>query len=102
MAVEILLFHADDPEGIEAGCQIALRKLIRSNRENIHRPFIPTFLGQTDAIAAADVCTNDLIPGANTFDVEKVKADAAAATLTEDMAAVDVEAIRATMFDQAI
>ena len=55
-----------------------------------------------DPIQAADVCTNVLIPAANTFDLEKVKADAAAAELTEAMAAVDVEAIRATMFDQAI
>ena len=55
-----------------------------------------------DPIQAADVCTNVLIPAANTFDLEKVKADAAAAELTEEMAAVDVEAIRATMFDQAI
>lgn len=53
-------------------------------------------------LQAADVCSNDLIPGANTFDVEQVKADAAAAVLSEEMAAVDVEAIRATMFDQAI
>jgi len=59
-------------------------------------------IGQTDAIAAADVCTNDLIPGANTFDAAQVAADAAAASVSEAMAAVDVDAIRATMFDQAI
>ena len=59
-------------------------------------------IGQTDAIAATDVCTNDLIPGANTFDDAKVKADAEAATLTPEMTAVDVEKIRAGMFDQAI
>jgi len=59
-------------------------------------------IGQTDAIVAEEVCTNDLIPGANAFDVEQVKADAAAATVSEAMAAVDVDAIRATMFDQAI
>ncbi len=53
-------------------------------------------------LQAADVCSNVLIPGVNTFDLERVKADAAAAELTEEMAAVDVEAIRATMFDQAI
>lgn len=51
---------------------------------------------------ATEVCTNDVIPGANAFDVEKVKADAAAAELSPEMAAVDVDAIAATMFDQSI
>ena len=59
-------------------------------------------IGQTDAIVATDVCTNDLIPGANAFDAAQVAADAAAATVSAAMAAVDVDAIRATMFDQAI
>ncbi len=60
-------------------------------------------IGQNDTvIQAAEVCTNDLIPGANMFDVEQIKADAAAAELTPDMAAIDVDAIRAGMFDQAI
>jgi NitT/TauT family transport system substrate-binding protein len=59
-------------------------------------------IGQTDAIDAGEVCTNDLIPGANAFDVEQVKADAAAASVSEALAAVDVDAIRASMFDQAI
>ncbi len=59
-------------------------------------------IGQTDPITAADVCTNDLIPAANEFDAAKVKADAEAATLTPEMAAVDVETIRAGMFSQAI
>ncbi|MEO9779765.1 MAG: ABC transporter substrate-binding protein [Sedimentitalea sp.] len=58
--------------------------------------------GDAEPIQASKVCTNALIPGANDFDVEKVKADAAAATLSPEMAAVDIEAIRATMFDQAI
>ena len=53
-------------------------------------------------IQAADVCSNEVIAGANTFDVEKVKADAAAIELSAEMAAVDVDAIRMTMFDQAI
>lgn len=53
-------------------------------------------------IQAAEVCTNDLIAGANTFDHDKVKADADAAELTPEMAAIDVEAVRATLFDQAI
>ncbi len=59
-------------------------------------------IGQTDPIVAADVCTNELIPAANDFDHEKVKADAEAATLTPELAAVDVETIRAGMFSQAI
>lgn len=53
-------------------------------------------------LQASEVCTNDLIAGANGFDMAKVKADAAAATLTPELAAVDVDAIRATMFDQSI
>jgi NitT/TauT family transport system substrate-binding protein len=59
-------------------------------------------IGQTDRIIASDVCSNDLIPGANDFDVEQVRADAMAAELSPEMAAVDVDAIRATMFDQSI
>ncbi|MCX7299683.1 MAG: ABC transporter substrate-binding protein [Rhodobacterales bacterium] len=59
-------------------------------------------IGQTDPIIATDVCTNDLIPAANDFDVAKVTADAEAAELTPEMAAIDVEAIRAGMFSQAI
>jgi NitT/TauT family transport system substrate-binding protein len=59
-------------------------------------------IGQTATIAAADVCTNDLIAGANTFDAAKVKADAEAATLSPEMAAIDVEKIRSGMFSQAI
>jgi NitT/TauT family transport system substrate-binding protein len=60
-------------------------------------------LGQiTSAVKAEDVCTNDLIAAANDFDHAKVKADADAATLTDAFAAIDVEDIRAHMFDQAI
>jgi len=55
-----------------------------------------------EPLKAADVCSNDVIAGANTFDLEKVKADAAAATLSEGLAKVDVDAIRAGMFDQSI
>jgi len=51
---------------------------------------------------ATEVCTNDLIPGANSFDAAKVKADAAAATLTAEMTAIDVDKVRAGMFDQSI
>ena len=60
-------------------------------------------IGQNDnPIKAADVCTNDLISGVNDFDMEKVKADAMAAELSAEMAAVDVDKIRAGMFDQEI
>lgn len=53
-------------------------------------------------IAAEDVCSNALIAAANDFDREKVRADAEAAEVNPDLAAVDVEAIRNAMFDQAI
>ena len=53
-------------------------------------------------IDAAAVCTNALIPAANDFDHDKVKADAAAAEVDANLAAVDVEALRASMFDQSI
>ena len=56
----------------------------------------------TTPFVATDVCTNDLIPGANAFDLEKIKADAAAAQVPADLAAIDVDAIKATMFDQSI
>ncbi len=60
-------------------------------------------LGQvTSPIKAEDVCTNELIPGANDFDHEQVKADALAVELPADLAAVDIEAVRARLFDQAI
>ncbi len=53
-------------------------------------------------IVATEVCTNELIPGANEFDHEKVKADAAGIEVDADLAAVDVQKIKAGMFDQAI
>lgn len=59
-------------------------------------------IGQTDVIKAEDVCSNDLIAGANSFDLEKIKADAAAAGVPAGFEDVNVEEIRATMFDQAI
>ena len=46
--------------------------------------------------------TNELIGPANDFDHEKVKADAEAYELSEEMQAVDVETIRAGLFDAAI
>lgn len=59
-------------------------------------------IGQTEVIKAEDVCSNDLIAGANSFDLEKVKADAAAAGVPAGFEDVNVDEIRATMFDQAI
>lgn len=60
-------------------------------------------LGQIKtAVKAEDVCTNDCIGPANDFDHEKVKADALAVELPADLAAVDVDAVQAKLFDQAI
>ena len=60
-------------------------------------------LGQIKtAVKAEDVCTNECIGPANDFDHEKVKADALAIELPADLAAVDVEAVQAKLFDQAI
>ena len=60
-------------------------------------------LGQVEnPINAEDVVTNELIPAANDFDHEKVKADALAYELPADLAAVDIEDVRAKLFDQAI
>ncbi|MCX5496042.1 ABC transporter substrate-binding protein [Kaistia dalseonensis] len=60
-------------------------------------------LGQiTSPVKAEDVCTNELISGANDFDKAKVKADADGYKLTDAFAKVDVETIKAHMFDQAI
>jgi NitT/TauT family transport system substrate-binding protein len=60
-------------------------------------------IGQNSApIQAADVCTNELIGPANDFDHAEVEAQAKAAEVSADLTAVDVEALRASMFDQAI
>jgi len=60
-------------------------------------------LGQIKtAVKAEDVCTNACIGPANDFDHEKVKADALAVELPADLAAVDVDAVQAKLFDQAI
>ena len=53
-------------------------------------------------IDAEAVCTNALIPAANDFDHEMVKADAEAAEVDADLAGIDVEALRASMFEQSI
>ncbi len=59
-------------------------------------------IGQTDVITATEVCTNDLVGPANDFDHDQVRADAEAAGIPPGFEDVDVERIRATMFDQAI
>jgi NitT/TauT family transport system substrate-binding protein len=60
-------------------------------------------LGQIkEAVKAEDVCTNELIKAANDFDHAKVKADADAYKLTDAFAAIDVENVRAHMFDDAV
>jgi NitT/TauT family transport system substrate-binding protein len=60
-------------------------------------------IGQNSApIQAAEVCTNELIGPANDFDKAAVAEQAKAAEVSADLAAVDVDALRAAMFDQAI
>jgi len=60
-------------------------------------------LGQISSeVKAEDVCTNELIAEANNFDMAKVKADADGYALSDDFSAIDVENIKAHMFDQAI
>lgn len=60
-------------------------------------------MGQvSQPIDAENVLTNDFVGPANDFDHEAVKADAEAAELSPEMAAVDVEAISATLVDVAI
>lgn len=60
-------------------------------------------IGQiSEPVEAQDVLTNDFIGPANDFDHEKVKADAESYGLSEDMTALDVENIKAHLFDAAI
>ncbi|RWD43355.1 ABC transporter substrate-binding protein [Mesorhizobium sp.] len=60
-------------------------------------------IGQiTSPVKAEDVCTNELIGPANDFDKAKVKADADGAKLSEGFAALDVEKIKAHLFDSAV
>ncbi|HEV7277390.1 MAG TPA: ABC transporter substrate-binding protein [Devosiaceae bacterium] len=60
-------------------------------------------LGQiSEPIDAEDVVTNELVPAANNFDHAKVQADAESYELSEELAAVDVEEIKAHMYDQAV
>lgn len=60
-------------------------------------------LGQTTKpIDVASVANNDFIAGANTFDHDKVAADAAGFTLSESMAEVDLDLIRAQFYANAV
>ncbi|PAP93678.1 MULTISPECIES: ABC transporter substrate-binding protein [Mesorhizobium] len=60
-------------------------------------------IGQISSpVKAEDVCTNELIGPANDFDKAKVKADADGAKLSEGFAALDVEKIKAHLFDSAV
>lgn len=60
-------------------------------------------LGQiSNPVKAEDVCTNMLIQAANDFDHAKVKADAESYKLSDEFAAIDVEEVRAHLYDQAV
>lgn len=60
-------------------------------------------IGQnSNPIQASEVCSNDLIAAANDFDHAAVKAEAEATEVSAELAAVDVDALRASMFDQSI
>lgn len=60
-------------------------------------------LGQiSNPVKAADVCTNELIPAANDFDKAKVQADADGYKLSDEFAAIDVENVKAHLYDQAV
>lgn len=60
-------------------------------------------LGQiSSAVKAEDVCSNACIEAANAFDHDAVKADAEAYELSADFAAIDVDAVRAGLYDQAV
>jgi NitT/TauT family transport system substrate-binding protein len=60
-------------------------------------------LGQIKtAVKAEDIATNDLIAPANDFDKAKVKADADAYPLSDAFKAIDVAAVSASLFDQAV
>lgn len=60
-------------------------------------------LGQiSNPVNAEDVCTNELIPAANDFDQAKVQADAEGYTLSDEFAAIDVDNVKAHLYDQAV
>ncbi|HVW54591.1 MAG TPA: ABC transporter substrate-binding protein [Rhizobiaceae bacterium] len=53
-------------------------------------------------VKAEDVLTNDLIKGANAFDKAKVKSDADGYKLSDAMQKLDVENIKAHLYDQSV
>ncbi|PZX13659.1 NitT/TauT family transport system substrate-binding protein [Palleronia aestuarii] len=59
-------------------------------------------IGQAGQIEAENVLTNRFIGPANDFDHAQVRADAEAAEVSGELAQIDVEAIRANLFAQAI
>ena len=60
-------------------------------------------LGQIKtAVKAEDVVSNACIAAANDFDHDKVKADADGYALSEAFAAIDVEKVKAGLYDQAV
>ena len=60
-------------------------------------------LGQIKtAVKAEDVVSNACIAAANDFDHAKVKSDADAYALSEAFAAIDVEKVKAGLYDQAV
>ena len=60
-------------------------------------------LGQISTpMKAEDIATNELIAAANDFDKAKVKADADAYAVSEAFQSIDVEAVSASLFDQAV
>ena len=56
----------------------------------------------TKPVKAEDVVTNDIIGPANDFDHDKVKADAAAYVLSDAFKAINIEDVKAHLYDQAI
>lgn len=56
----------------------------------------------TKPVKADDVVTNACIGPANDFDHDKVKADAAAVTLSDAFKAINIEDVKAHLYDQAI
>ena len=56
----------------------------------------------TKPVKAEDVCTNACIEAANDFDHDKVKADADGYKLSDAFAKIDVENVKAHLYDQAV
>jgi NitT/TauT family transport system substrate-binding protein len=60
-------------------------------------------LGQISSpVSAQDVCSNACIEAANDFDHDQVKADADGYQLSQEFAEIDVEAVQAGLYDQAV